>query len=211
MGHPKIRRNSQRSFGEVDVAREASLERHRAADYGDRSFGQLENCSRSGVNRSASRWTIGIGFAAIKAGMPLILFAAKGNEVYRAGKRTIAIRIRIVKNDVNFVRIFLVLVYDQQRPAAIGTQCGIRCHELMIGIVVNVARRREEAMLSSCGLNPLKVDQLACEVLREWLLDFQICVRRKKSKRPKRVVAATVNSERNVMEKINGIAAGTQE
>src|ERR1700751_1538656 len=85
----------------------------RAADYGDGSFRELENCCRSGIDRTARRWAVGIGFAAIKAGMPLILFAAKGNEVYRAGKRTMAIRFRIVKNDVNFVRIFLVLVDDQ--------------------------------------------------------------------------------------------------
>ena len=90
-----------------------SLGGDRAADYGYRGFRQLENCCRSSVDRITSRWTIRIGLAILKAGMPLILFAAKGDEIHGARKRAIAVRFRIVEDDVNSVRIFLVFVDDE--------------------------------------------------------------------------------------------------
>jgi hypothetical protein len=64
-------------------------------------------------------------------------------------------------------------------------------------IIVNVTGRREKPMFSTRAFNPLKIDKLACEELRERLLDFEILVRRKKPERSERVVAATVNAERD--------------
>jgi hypothetical protein len=82
----------------------------RAADHRDRRFWQLKNRCRSGTNRPTSRWTIGISLAVLKTGMPLILLGAECDEIHRARKPAITIRFRVVEDNADAMRIFLVLV-----------------------------------------------------------------------------------------------------
>ncbi len=92
------------------------LRRDNATDYCNGRFWKLKKSRRRRVDRATRKWAVGIGLAIVKARMPLILFAAKGDEVHRARELAIAICVRIVKDDANGMRIFLVFVEDEERP-----------------------------------------------------------------------------------------------
>lgn len=106
------------------------------------------------------------------AGMPLILRFAEGFYGERAGEGTGGGLRCVIEGDFDGVRIFLVLIDDEERPLAIRAMDGVGSDERVAGAISNVAFGVEEMVFAAARLHPLEIDELAGEELRERLLDL---------------------------------------
>src|SRR5882762_9302180 len=73
--------------------------------------------------------------------------------------------------------------------------------------VADIAGGSKEFVRAIAGLDPLQIEQLAHEVLRQRLPDLEILVRREKVERSGRAIVPTADRFRQVMKIIDSAAA----
>ena len=112
-----------------------------AAKDGHRSRGQRKGRRGIRIYRRRGDGAIRISSAAIEPGMPLVLRFAECFHRDRTGEGTGARRGGVGERDVHLVRIFLILVDDQQGPRAVRARGGVSRDQNVVGSIANVAFR----------------------------------------------------------------------
>src|SRR4029434_5399851 len=180
LGLPVRSAASERVVGDSEFSLKtselSSYNRHRGLRQGKHS-----------VLRSAHRgpgfWSVRISRAALDIRMPLILRTSKGDHAYFA--REVRAPFFVLENEVNSLRVLLILVDQHQRPFSVRAQKSIRGHKRVSCPVLYVARARKYFVFAVAWLYPLLGDQFPSEVLRCWLLKFVVLRRCKHAERPR--------------------------
>src|SRR5436190_2642404 len=81
----------------------------------------------------------------------------------------------------------------------------------MPGSVAQISLRRENVVLRARSLDPLRVDEHRSKILRKILLHLIILVHRKHSKGSRRIVAAALDLERQVVEIVESFSAAVEK
>src|SRR5258708_9088737 len=115
--------------------------------------------------------------------MPSVLGFAKSCYGHRTSKSSDGFFCCVIERNAHCVRVFLVLVDDEQRPLPIGPKRRISGNKKVACSIPNVASSRENLVRAVTGLDPLQIEQLADEELGERLLDLEVCVSAEKIER----------------------------
>ena len=102
--------------------------------------------------------------------------------------------------------IFLILIDEHDRPLSIGSLDGIGRDQRVSGTVADVRGGRKH-LVGAIGLQPLLIDQLAREELRQGLLDGVVGMNGKHAERSSRVIAAVFQLQRKIVEVVDAAAA----
>src|SRR6266478_3369856 len=182
-----------------------------ATENSDRGLGKRELSGRCGNSGGLQRRPIWVGGPAVQIWMPDILGFAESCYRNGASKSSDGFFFCVIERNAHGVRVFLVLVDDEQRPLAIGPQRRVHGDENMACSITNVTGGGENLVRGVTGLDPLQIKQLADEVLGERLFDLEIAVSGEKVERSGRAVVSTADRFRHVMEIIDSATAAAQE
>src|SRR5258706_11738307 len=177
----------------------------------DGSGGKREIGGRSSVCVGLCGRPVRISGAAVSGGMPNILGLSESGYVYGAGERCCGFSLGIVKGNVQCIRVLLIFVDDQQGPLSIGPQHGISRHKRVARSVADVAGGRKQLVSAVAGLDPLQIEQLANEILRQRLTNLEFLIGGEKAKRSGRTVVPAADRFGHVMKIVDRAAAAAQK
>src|SRR5208282_5069265 len=121
-------------------------------------------------------------------------------------------RIRVsAKRNANTMSVLLIAIDDEQRPLAIGTLQSVGGDQLAASAVVEIGLGRIDLMLSAAGLRPLQVYELRHKELRQRLLNFVVSVNREHAKGARRIIAAGLHRQGQIVKVINAIGACVEQ